>query len=122
MSDFSMTELPDLSTFAKYKEKDELEFDDETKTDLVHAEFYEREVDGKMISVGIFSHNGKQLFCAWGYKDEEHCAMHAAMGEDGKWLTPEQGCPIKIAVKEGERNVGLRVPTMKGEREFSFSQ
>jgi len=121
MGDFSMEQLPDWSGYVKYKEKDELIFDDGTATDQVYAEFFEQNINGRIISVGVFSHNRQKLFCAWGYKDEEHCAMHAVMGNDGNWSTPERGCPTKVAIKEEDRNIGLQMPATGEDRMFLFS-
>ena len=121
MGDFSMEQLPDWSRYSKCKEKDELIFDDGTTTDQVHAEFFEQDINGRIISVGVFSHNRQKLFCAWGYKDEEHCAMHAVMGNDGNWSTPERGCPTKVAIKEEDRNIGLQMPATGEDRMFLFS-
>lgn len=120
MSDFLMEQLPDWSGYVKYKEKDELSFDDGATTDRVHAEFFEQRVGECVISVGVFSLHGQNIFCAWGYKDEEHCAMHSVMGEGGDWLPPQVGCPIKLAIKDGEDIVGLRMPIVSGLREFYF--
>ena len=120
MSDFPVTTLPDFSEYTKCKEKDEFEFDDGTSTTLVHAEFYEKDTDGKIVSIGVYSHDGKTLFCAWGYKDDEHCAAHAFMGEDGNWLKPDLGCAMKIPIKKGEENIGIQIPTAKGSRDVIF--
>ena len=118
--DIVLAQFPNLKEYTKYKEKYLLTFDDGTTTDLVHADFFEKMVGSRSISIGIFSHKNKKLFCAWGYKDEEHCSMHAVMGNNGKWFSPQVGCPIKIAIKDGERNIGLRMPTLYGDRRFYF--
>ncbi len=116
----SLEQLPNLSEYKKYKEKNGLTFDDKTTTELVQAEFFEKQVGSRIISLGIFSYNTKPMFCAWGYKDEEHCSMHAVMGNDDNWFSPQKGCPVKIAIKDGNKNIGLRMPTKQGDREFYF--
>jgi hypothetical protein len=121
MNTFSINDFPDISTFTKYKEKDDFTFDNGMKTSNIHADFFEKDEAGQIISVGLFSYKGKELFCAWGYKDEEHCSMHAVITPDGTWSQPQQGCPIKTALIEKENLVGLLVPTTEGDISFYFA-
>ncbi len=116
-----MNNLPNLSTFTLYKEKIGITYDDSSVTDKVSAQFFKKtQCDGRELSVGLFSHNNKHLYIAWGYNDEEHCSMHAIMGEDNSWLPPQEGCPIKTPIKDGDTIIGLAMPTQTGERRFYF--
>lgn len=121
MDTFSIPAFPDISTFTKYKEKDDFIFDNGMKTNQVHADFFEKKEKDRTISLGLFSHKDKKLFCAWGYKDEEHCSMHAVMTPEKVWSKPQYGCPIKIALVENGNLVGLRVPTTEGDISFYFT-
>lgn len=121
MNTFSITDFPDIPTFTKYKEKDNFIFDNGMKTDQIHADFFEKNEAGATISIGLFSNKGKELFCAWGYKDEEHCSMHTVITTDGTWSKPQYGCPIKITIIENEKCVGLLIPTTEGDISFYFT-
>jgi hypothetical protein len=123
MSDNPLDTLPLLSSFSKYAEKEGLIYDDGSTTDNVRSEFFEKNAGNKTISVGVFYYEDTPLFCAWGYKDDEHCGMHAVMGEHGSWQSPQVGCPIKIAIKNNDGiNIGIRIPSLQGDKEIIFSQ
>ncbi len=116
-----MNEFPDIASLTLYKEKVGITYDDMSITDRVTAQFFKTTLDdGRELSFGLFSHNNKQLYCAWGYMDEEHCSMYAIMGEDNEWLPPQVGCPIKIPIKDGNTIIGLKMPTLSGARRFYF--
>lgn len=120
MNDAILAELPDLSTYEKYHEQVGLTFDDGTTSDYILGTFYQKDVGGKTISVGVFSSGDRTLFAAWGYKDDTHCGYHAVMGSEGAWLPATLGCPIKIAIKKDGENIGLAMPSPSGEQQFIF--
>lgn len=123
MSDNPLDTLPQFSSFSKYTEKVGLIYDDGSTTNDVRAEFFEKSFGDKVISVGVFYHKESPLFCAWGYKDDEHCGMHAVVGEQGAWQSPQVGCPIKIAMKNSDgMNIGIRIPSPNGDKEIIFKQ
>ena len=113
--------IPDIATFEKYSEKEIVLADTGEVLPGVRGEFYKKIVGAKTISVGIFSANGKLLYCAWGDHAEVHCGMHAVMGTSGTWLSPEAGCPIKIAKKDGDKVIALEMPTKDGVEIFPLS-
>lgn len=116
-----MNEFPDIASLTLYKEKVGISYEDSSMTDKVTAQFFKTTLDdGRELSFGLFSYNSKQLFCAWGYMNEEHCSMHAIMGEDNEWLPPQAGCPIKFPIKVGDTVIGIEMPTLVGERRFYF--
>lgn len=117
-----MSEFPDITTFTLFKEKTGITYDNMSTTDKINAQFFKKTLeDGHDMSIGLFSHNNEYLYCAWGYKDEEHCSMHAIMGDNTTWLPPQVGCPIKIPIVQNGKIVGLKMPTKDGERTFLFS-
>lgn len=63
------------------------------------GEFFEREEGGRMATAGRYSLGGVELFLAWGYRDEAHCAW-TAYRHDAGWTTPHRGCPRPRAVHE----------------------
>lgn len=120
MTDDLLTQLPDFATYEEYEQKQGLRFDDGSSSDRVLGRFYQKELNGKTVSVGVFSCDGRTLFCAWGYKDDTHCGYHAVMGQDGAWLPATLGCPIKIAIKKQDQTIGLAMPSPNGEQQFLF--
>ncbi len=54
--------------------------------------FFERREGDRWATVGCYSYDGAELFRAWGYRDEAHCAW-TSYRDGGEWTVPHRGCP-----------------------------
>ena len=94
-------DLPDLTEYRLHRVADEADFEG-TAVPGLSAEFYRRDEDGRLASVGRYAFDGRTLLLAWGYVDEEHCRFSAVAGVDGAWQTPVPGCPEVRVLRDGD--------------------
>ncbi len=71
------------------------------------GEFFEREEGGRTATAGRYSLRGHELFLAWGYRDEAHCAWTAYRHGAG-WTTPHRGCPRQREVDKAIARPGAQ--------------
>lgn len=79
--------LPDLSQFRLHKVIDDIDLDGVVIPGL-RGSFHRR---GKE-TAGLYTYEGREIFCAWGYVGEEHCRF-TAYRRRGGWTPPHAGCP-----------------------------
>jgi len=53
---------------------------------------YQTNLNGTIVSAGVFELKGKQTHVAWGLKNEPHCSFHA-LGVTAGWSNTVTGCP-----------------------------
>lgn len=61
---------------------------------------FETMYHGKLVTLGVYEYNNKEVLKAWGYKDEEHCSYHA-IKTNSTWSDVIEGCPDFKVLKEG---------------------
>lgn len=88
------TTFPSLKEFTFYKKKDDVEIDGVFFPEF-EAVFYRRKDDTDRVeSIGIYTMQGKSIFAAWGYLDQEHCSFHAVYDQKKNcWKKGVIGCP-----------------------------
>lgn len=102
--------MPDLASFSLHKIVYDVDFDG-TPVPGLHAAFY-RCADGeRVLSVGIYMADGVELFRAWGYLDEAHCAYHTVSCADGSPDGPHVGCPDVEVLAEDDEVTGIAITT-----------
>ena len=109
--------LPDLAQHAFHRVIENIDpcGDGRSVTGL-RATFFRR-VDerGRLESVGRYVLGGREVFLAWGYVGDAHCAFHAVRLPDGSWDATRRGCPEVDVVEDGDgRVVGIRVMASAG--------
>jgi hypothetical protein len=84
--------FPDLSKFTLYEKRTDPVIDG-VKYPIFEVAFYRRKVGKETESIGVYSHNGQEIFAAWGLLSSAHCDFHAL--SDGKcgWRSARLGCP-----------------------------
>ena len=99
-------EIPDLTTFT-FKKTIPKRFDTNVFIDNTEVSFYEKAVDGKTISAGLYKLHNKEMYIAWGDKASDACGAHALV-----FINPPiigNGCinftltDSEIIFKEGEK-------------------
>ena len=117
-----MIPIPDISLYSRHRVADDIDLEGHVVPGLTGV-FYEREEDGRTATAGVYSYRGIELFQAWGYRDEAHCAWTAYRTIRGDWTKPHEGCPrirtmpASIVLLTGEREIVLRTarrPTRGG--------
>lgn len=99
-------ELPELTTFT-HKATFDNRFGLKMPIVGAQASFFEKELDGKTISAGLYKLDGKDIYIAWGDKNIEHCEAHALLFTDSPVISP--GCvdfivkDSSIIFKEGDK-------------------
>lgn len=70
-------------------------------------EVFKKEIDGTVISVGVFYYNNIPVYLAWGPKADTHCSMHAPISPEKIIGEIQIGCPDVTPTKDGERVIGF---------------
>lgn len=70
---------------------------------------YQIEINGQVISAGIFEYKGKKTHVAWGVKSDPHCSFHTLAEANGNWDVVRDGCPEYELLKDGDTVSGFRV-------------
>ena len=81
----------------------------------LRAEFFHRPQGDRVVSVGRYSMDGRELLLAWGYVDEQHCRWHAVRDPLGGWHRVADGCPQVELLRDGQAVVGLAVRAPTGD-------
>jgi hypothetical protein len=105
--------LPDLTRFRPHRSEDDAPFEGVPVPGL-RADFFRREQDGRIATVGRYSIGGRDLLMAWGFADEEHCRHNAVRDPAGGWHPAGDGCPVVELVRDGRDVVGLAVRAPNG--------
>lgn len=105
---------PDLAAFELHKVLYEVDFEG-VEVPGACAAFYRRADGGRTLSVGIYMMDGTELFRAWGYTDEDHCAFHTVPLGETEFDGPHPGCPEVRVLRDGNRVTGVSVHTRAGE-------
>ncbi|HCT75992.1 MAG TPA: hypothetical protein DGT23_05235 [Micromonosporaceae bacterium] len=87
-----MRQIPDISQFNPHLIIADVDLEGTVIPGLT-GEFFSREESGRTATVGRYSYEGSELFIAWGYRDEPHCAWTSYRSRSGCWTPPHQGCP-----------------------------
>jgi uncharacterized protein YjhX (UPF0386 family) len=107
--------IPDLTEFRPHRTVLHAAFEGEPVPGL-RADFFRREQDGRIATVGCYSIDGRDLLMAWGYVDEEHCRHNAVRDPAGGWHPAVDGCPrVELVRDDGQGVVGLAVRAPTGE-------
>jgi hypothetical protein len=120
LSSVAPVAIPDLADFSLHKISYDVDFDGVAVPGLCGA-FYRCPDGGRLLSVGIYMMDGVELFRAWGYVGEEHCAYHAVVCVDGSIDGPHIGCPDVAVVQESGAVAGLEIHTKDREYYVSLS-
>jgi hypothetical protein len=105
--------IPDISLYKAHRVVEDVDLEGFIVPGLT-GHFYEREEGERIATAGQYRYRGEELFMAWGYRDEPHCAWTAYRKVRGDWTVPHQGCPrvrsmpAAIVVETGEREILLR--------------
>jgi hypothetical protein len=91
-------QIPDISDYRLHRTVYDIDLEGVVVPGLT-GQFYEREEDGRTATAGRYTLAGEEIFIAWGYRDEAHCAWTAYRQRDG-WTTPHRGCP-RVRVENG---------------------
>jgi len=59
----------------------------------LRQECYQTELNGEVLSAGVFEYTDKKTHIAWGIKSDPHCSFHALALSDGGWGAAVEGCP-----------------------------
>lgn len=78
-----------------------------TSIPALRQEVYKREVDGALLSVGVFYYNNTLAYVAWGFEDAALCSMHATLSPQGALVETRVGCPEVAPILDGEEVVGF---------------
>jgi hypothetical protein len=70
---------------------------------------YQTEINGEVISAGVFEYNGKRTHVAWGVKSDPHCSFHALAETGGNWSVVKKDCPEYELLKDGDTVFGFMV-------------
>lgn len=84
--------MPDISQFKAHLIIADVDLEGTVVPGLT-GEFFSREESGRTATAGRYSYEGAELFIAWGYRDEPHCAWTSYRSRGGGWAPPHQGCP-----------------------------
>jgi hypothetical protein len=80
----------------------------------LRGEFLRREVGGRTAMLSRYSYTGREVFQAWGYRDEEHCRYFAVVGVDGRLERAQAGCPRVRVLSDGTEVAGLALYSASG--------
>lgn len=72
-------------------------------------ECYQRELNGEVVSAGVFTFQGKRTHVAWGVKSDPHCSYHALAASGEGWGVVVDGCPEYRVLRLEERLAGFSV-------------
>jgi hypothetical protein len=94
---------PDLTLYTQHRQAPDATLDGVSVPGL-HGTYYSRPDGSRVATVGVYRYDGVELFWAWGYADEAHCAFHAVRQPDGEWSSARRGCP-RVAFAPGPPHV-----------------
>ena len=86
-----MRQIPDISQYAEYRAEPDVSLEGRSVPGLT-GRYYQRRDGDRWATIGHYSYDGEELFCAWGYRDEAHCAW-TSYRDGGEWTVPHRGCP-----------------------------
>jgi hypothetical protein len=104
---------PDLALYAQHRQARDATLDGVTVPGL-HGTYYRRTDGSRVATVGVYRYDDVELFWAWGYADEAHCAFHAVRQPDGEWSPARRGCP-RVKFDESAvyfKDLNLRLPAI----------
>lgn len=109
-----MSVRPDLALYTPHRQVRDAVLEGVTVAGLQGA-YYHRADGSRVATVGVYHHDGIELFWAWGYADEAHCSWHAYRWPDGEWSAPRRGCPRVLFEPSSVyfRDLDLRLPTLE---------
>jgi len=91
-------QIPDISGYSLHRTVHNIDLEGVVVPGLT-GRFYEREEEGRIATAGCYSLAGDEIFIAWGFRDEAHCAWTAYRLKEG-WSKPHRGCP-RVRVENG---------------------
>jgi hypothetical protein len=81
---------------------------------------YERDLDGIVVSAGVFWFKDHPIFIAWGDKAATHCGFNASLDDDLALGTIQIGCPEVTACVENAQVIGFTLKASDQTREFNL--
>jgi hypothetical protein len=105
--------LPDFDGYLPHRTVQDAPLEGEPVPGL-RADFYRRDEDGRVASVGRYSYGEREFLLAWGFADEPHCRRNAVRAPDGAWHPAVDGCPEVELIRDGQTVVGLAVRAASG--------
>jgi hypothetical protein len=91
-------QIPDISDYKLHRTVHDVDLEGIVVPGLT-GQFFERDENGRVATVGCYTLKGEEIFMAWGYRDDAHCSWTAYRQRDG-WTAPHRGCPRPRAVNE----------------------